>query len=400
MRSNLRQTVAMVGIALASLPRRLWISLSMIFSIALVVAVLIGFLSMAKGFEQAMTAAGSQNVAVILGGGTNQESSSAIPSDAIRSLQAASGDFGIRRDATGRLLLSSELVVPVDLARLSDGATETLALRGMGPAGPGLREGAKLSEGRLFNPGSRELVVGDRLAHDFRDLSVGQKVRLGTADWTVVGNFSAGGTAFESEIWADFQSVQAAFGSQGKVQSLRAGLTSPNGLTQLREALPQFSTTPLVVSSEAELLAAQSERTSGLIRMLGWPLAALMACGAIAGALNTMMTSVSDRTKEIATVRILGFSRTAAFLGTCGEALFLTAAGSIVGIALSWLVFNGYHASTMGAENTRMAFQLQVTSSVMLAGGLLGLAVGLTGGILASFSAARTPLLRALRTGL
>lgn len=400
MRTNFRQTLAMVGIGLGSLPRRLWISLSMILSIMLVVAVLIGFLSMAKGFEKAMTAAGSNSVAVILGGGTNQESSSNVPADAIRSLQAASGDFGLRRDAQGRLVISAELIAPVDLARQSDGGTETLSLRGMGPAGPGLREGVTLTEGRLFQPGTRELVVGDRLARDFRGLDVGQTVRLGTADWTVVGRFSAGGTAFESEMWADLQSVQAAFGRQGKVQSLRVGLSSPESIALLRDALPRFATTPLVVSSEADLFAAQSERTSGLIRMFGWPLAVLMAGGAIAGALNTMMTSVSDRTKEIATVRTLGFSRLAAFLGTCGEALALTVAGSVLGIVLSWLVFNGYHASTMGADSTRMAFQLQVTPGVMLAGGLLGLAVGAAGGILAAFAAARIPLVRALRTGL
>lgn len=397
MRSNFRQITAMIGIGLGSLPRRVWISLSMILSITLVVAVLIGFLSMAKGFEQAMTGAGSPSVAVILGGGTNQESSSTIPAEALRALQATSADLGIRRDAEGRLLVSRELVTPVDLARASDGGTEMLALRGMSAAGPGLRDGVWLVAGRLFQPGARELVVGARLAQDFRGLGVGETVRLGAADWTVVGQFSAGGTAFESEIWADLEAVQAAFGSQGKVQSLRVGLVSPQAIETLRAALPQFSTTPLVASSEADLFATQSERTSGLIRMFGWPLAVLMACGAIAGALNTMMTSVSDRTKEIATVRTLGFSRLAAFVGTCGEALVLTLIGAGLGILLSWLVFNGYQASTMGAENTRMAFQLQVTFGVMLTGGLLGLAVGVVGGVLAAFSAARIPLVHALR---
>ncbi|MGD9918228.1 MAG: ABC transporter permease [Paenirhodobacter sp.] len=390
----------MIAIGLASLPRRLWISAAMVLSIALVVCVLIGFLSMAKGFETATVGAGSASVAVILGNGTNQESNSTIPGDVVRAMRASQEDFGVERDAQGQLMLSRELVVPVDLPRAANGAPQTLALRGMDQTGPALRRNAHITAGRLFSPGARELVVGARLSHDYKGLSLGDKVSIGGVDWTVVGQFTANGSAFESEIWGDLDAVQSAFDAQGRIQSLRVALTSPAGLQALQDALPRFSQMPLVARSEIALFAAQSERTGALIRMFGWPLAILMATGAIAGALNTMMTSVADRSTELATVRTLGFSRLAAFFGTCGEAIVLSAIGAIVGMLASWLIFNGFHASTLGGGQTQTGFDLRVNGSVLLAGGALGLAVGIIGGGIAAFSATRISLAQALRASL
>jgi putative ABC transport system permease protein len=156
-------------------------------------------------------------------------------------------------------------------------------------------------------------------------------------------------------------------------------------------------TTPLVAVSEADLYAAQSGRTASLIRLFGWPLALLMAIGATAGALNTMMSSVSDRTVEIATVRALGFSRLSSFLATWFEAVTLAAAGVAVGTLASWFAFNGWQASTVGTNNARIGFDLAVTPDVMLIAGLLGLAVGLLGGAIAAIAATRLPLTAALR---
>lgn len=391
-----RQARVMIRTNLASLPRRRAISASMALSVALVVCVLAGFLSMAKGFETALAGAGSQSVAVILGGGTNQETGSDIPADVIRTLGAMTGDLGIVRDADGKLLSSREIVVPVEMKHAADGATRTLALRGMDLAGPAIRDGIALSAGRIFTPGTREIVVGDRLADEF-GLDVGDVVRLGAVDWTVAGRFSAHGSAFESEFWADLDAVRAAFDRQGEVQSLKLRLTDPTALGRLQEKLATIRQTPLVALSEADLYAAQSGRTASLIRLFGWPVALLMAVGATAGALNTMMSSVSDRTVEIATVRALGFSRLSAFLGTWIEAVVLAGAGVVLGLLASWLVFNGWQASTIGANNTRMAFQLTVTPDVLLTAGLLGLAIGILGGALPAIAATRLPLTAALR---
>ncbi|MBN9222236.1 MAG: FtsX-like permease family protein [Mesorhizobium sp.] len=394
--SQLKQTAAMTGANLGSLPRRAWIATSMVLSVALVVAVLTGFLSMAKGFEKTLAGAGSASVAIVLGGGTNQEIGSDIPADLIRNLRANRGETGIARDSAGAAIVSREILVPIDVKRLADGVDQTLALRGMDQAGPAVRDGVALSQGRLFAPGSREIVVGARLAGEFAGFGVGDRIRLGSVDWTVVGQFSAGGSAFESEIWADIEAVQSAFDRQGQVQTLRARLESPSSLPPLRATLASAVKTPVAALSEAEFYASQSARTSSLIRLFGWPIALLMAIGATAGALNTMMSSVSDRTVEIATLRTLGFGRLAAFTATWIEAVLLSLVGAAIGAAVSWLVFNGWQASTLGANNTRMAFQLTVTGSVMLQAGLLGLAIGVVGGTLPAFVATRLPLSAAL----
>ncbi|MGR4843339.1 ABC transporter permease [Rhizobium sp. LARHSG275] len=402
MSSALKQIFLMIRVNLGSLPRRLWISLSMVLSVALVVAVLAGFLAMARGFEAALWGTGSPGIAVILGGGTNQETGSDVPAEAIRSLTAAIGEIGVARDAAGlapagELALSREIVVPVDVVRASDGAEQTLSLRGMDLAGPGLRDRATLSQGRLFSPGAREIVVGGRIADEFSGFAVGDKVRLGAVDWTVVGHFTSGGSAFESEIWADLEAVQSAFDRQGQVQSLRVRLAGAGGLPVLQEHISAIPGAPLTAVSEADLYAAQSERTASLIRLFGWPLALLMAVGATAGALNTMMSSVSDRTVEISTLRLLGFGRLSAFTATWVEAVALSVVGAALGILASWLAFNGWQASTMGANNTKMAFQLDVTADVALTAGLLGLAIGIIGGALPALAATRLPLTSALR---
>ncbi|MFF0918199.1 ABC transporter permease [Rhizobium leguminosarum] len=397
MSSTLKQIFLMIRVNLGSLPRRLWISLSMVLSVALVVAVLAGFLAMARGFEAALQGAGSTGIAVILGGGTNQETGSDVPAEAIRSLTAATGGIGVARNAAGGLALSREIVVAVDVTRASDGADQTLSLRGMDLAGPGLRDRATLSAGRLFSPGARDIVVGARIADEFSGFAVGDKVRLGAVDWTVVGHFTSGGSAFESEIWADLEAVQSAFDRQGQVQSLRVRLAGAGGLPVLQEHLSVFPGAPLTAVSEADLYAAQSERTASLIRLFGWPLALLMAVGATAGALNTMMSSVSDRTVEIATLRLLGFGRLPAFTATWVEAVLLSVAGVALGILASWLAFNGWQASTMGADNTKMAFQLDVSADVALTAGLLGLAIGIIGGALPALAVTRLSLTSALR---
>jgi len=399
MSSTFRQVRAMLRANLLGLRQRLAISVSMMLSVALVVCVLAGFLAMAAGFERTLAGTGSASVAVILGGGSNREAGSDIPPEALRSILALGGDIGVVRDAGGSLVASREVVVTTEVAARDGAPAATLALRGMDLSGPELRDGVAFSAGRMFTPGTRELVVGLGIARQVPGFAIGNKVRLGALDWTVVGQFAAGGSAFESEVWADLDAVRAAFDRQGEVQSLRLRMAGPEAIGALRAALGTATTTPLVVLSEADLYAGQSGRTAGLIRLLGWPLALLMAIGATAGALNTMMSSVADRTVEIATLRTLGFGRMAAFLATWIEAALLALIGVGIGIALSWLIFNGWQASTLGANNARMGFQLMVTGEVMAKAGLLGLATGLIGGALPAIAATRLPLTAALRAG-
>jgi len=397
MSSQFKQVLVMTRANLMSLPRRSAIAASMAFSVALVVCVLAGFLSMAAGFETALNSAGSPTVAVILGGRTNQETGSDMPAGAIRIIEAMRGDIGAARDSAGNLIVSREIVVPVEKTDDKTGQTKMLALRGMDPTGPALRDGITLTSGRFAVPGSREIVVGKQIAEAFPALAIGGSVRLGSVEWMVVGQFSSGGSAFESEIWGDLDAVRAAFDRQGEVQSIRLRLEGNDALGRLREALGTISDTPVNVVTEADLYAAQSAGTASLIRLFGWPLALLMALGATAGALNTMMSSVSDRTVEIATVRALGFSRLSAFIATWVEAVVLAALGVTLGLTASWLVFNGWQATTIGANNASLSFQLTMNGHVMLTAGLLGMAIGVVGGALPAFSSTRLPLAAALR---
>ncbi len=380
-----------------SLSRRSAIAASMAFSVALVVCVLAGFLSMAAGFETALKSAGSPTVAVILGGGTNQEVGSDVPAGVIRIIEAMRGDIGAERDSAGNLIVSREIVVPVEKTDDKTGQTKMLALRGMDPTGPALRDRITLTTGRFAGLGAREIVVGKQVAAAFPALAIGQSVRLGSVNWTVVGQFSSGGSAFESEIWGDLDAVRAAFDRQGEVQSLRLRLEGIDAIGTFRASLATISDTPLNVATEADLYAAQSAGTVNLIRLFGWPLALLMALGATAGALNTMMSSVSDRTIEIATVRALGFSRFSAFFATWVEAIALAVLGVFIGLMASWLMFNGWQASTVGANNTSLSFQLIMDGRVILTAGVVGLSIGAIGGALPAFSSTRLPVAVALR---
>jgi putative ABC transport system permease protein len=309
-----------------------------------------------------------------------------------------SGNIGVARNEKGDLLVSREFMMPVEFAGTQETAAMTLALRGMDEFGPTIRDGSiTISAGRKFATGSREIVVGARLAGNFPDFGIGDTVRLGTVDWKVVGHFKAGGSAFESEIWSDLDSVRATFNRLGQVQSLRLRLVNASSISALQGKLQEISSTPLVAVTEANLYAAQSGRTANLIRLFGWPLAILMAVGATAGALNTMMSSVSDRTVEIATVRALGFSRLSTFLATWFEAVMLAAVGTIIGLVASWLIFNGWQASTVGSNEAQLGFKLLADGNVMLFASILGLAIGMFGGALPAIAATRLPVVVALR---
>ena len=397
MANPVKQIWMMTRVNVASLRRRMAISLSMAFSVALAVCVCVGFLSLTGGFEAVLQNTGSPSVAVVLGGGTNQEIGSEISADAIRTLQATRSDIGAVRYTNGNLVMSQELVQPVVVHLRGDGTQRTLSLRGMSAGGLDLRDDVTITDGRMFRSGAREVAVGAQLAADFPGFEIGNSIKLGAVTWNIVGHYSAPGSVFESEIWTGLDAARTAFDRKGEVQTLRLRLIDPNDLEKLQAALDRTSNEPLKAVSETHLFSGQSERTTALIRYFGWPIALLMAVGATAGAINTMMSSVSDRETEIATVRALGFGRLSAFAATWIESVFIAAVGSAVGLLVSWIVFNGWQASTLGANNTRMSFQLIVDFRVMLTAALLGVGVGVIGGLLPALSATRVPIVKALR---
>ena len=240
---------------------------------------------------------------------------------------------GIARGSDGKPLISPELYLVVDGLKRSTKTKANLPLRGIGEQGATLRKGIAIAEGRMFNPGSNEIVVGKALLREFEGFELGSTVSFGTTRWTVVGVFDAGGSVFESEIWADLPVVQSLFNRNNVVQTVRARLTSPAALSELKSYSDNDPRLKLDVKSEAAYFAEQASQTSDLIQKLGWPLAIAMAFGALAGALNTMYSSVAARATEIATLRAIGFGGFPAFVGTLVESLLLAAIGGLVGAA-------------------------------------------------------------------
>ncbi len=225
--SLLKQSFALSRANLKSLPRRFWISLSMIFSVALVVTVLLGFLAMANGFRMALQHAGSDDIAIALGTGAASELGSRIEPAQLHFLSAATQ---IARDADSQAIMSRELVVPVDATEKESGRFETLSLRGIGDHGFDVRPLVRITEGRAFTPGAPEIVVGRRLSRDYKGLAVGDDVTFGTSTWKVVGMFVAEGSVFESEMFADAGVVQTLFDRPGLVQSARIKLTGAKAM--------------------------------------------------------------------------------------------------------------------------------------------------------------------------
>jgi putative ABC transport system permease protein len=394
MRSYLLQIAAVTLINVKSIPQRFWLSLSTVVAIALVVTVLLSFLAMAYGFQRTLAGTGAPDVAIVLRGGSQAELNSTVSREQVRLIEDGPS---IARGADGKPLVSAELYLVVDGLKRSTRTKANIPLRGVGPQGPAIRKGIALVAGRMFKPGSNEIVVGKALLSEFEGFEPGSTVMFGTSRWSVVGVFAAEGSVFESEIWGDLPVVQSLFNRNNYFQTVRAKLESPAALAALRDYAESDPRLKLDVKSEVEYFAEQASQTSDLIQKLGWPLAIAMAFGALAGALNTMYSSVAARTIEIATLRAIGFGGTPAFIGTLVESLVLATAGGVIGALATYLVFDGFTTATMGANFTQVVFSFKLSPGLLLEGVMLALTVGVLGGVFPAIRAARLPIVAGLQ---
>ena len=384
------QIAAVTSINLRSIPQRWGMSLATILSIALVVGVLLGFLAMANGFRATVNGTGSESIAVLLRSGSQAELNSGFGRDTVRLIETAPG---IARDADGAAILSAELYVITDATKRSTGNDASLSLRGVDEMAPRLRENFQMVEGRMFAEGSNEIIVGEGVIREFPGFNLGETIRMGPNEWRVVGVFSTGGSVFDSEIWADVGTVQNLYNRGASYQSIRVRLDGENGLSELQAYAENEPRLDLDVTTEKEFFAQSAGGLSNLIMYLGWPLAIIMAVGALAGAWNAMYASVDSRVREIATLRTLGFSGFAAFVGTLVESLMLAFIGGLVGALITYFVFDGVSASTMGGSFTQVVFSFAVTIQSVISGVILALVVGLFGGFFPALRASRVPLL-------
>ncbi|WP_444895587.1 ABC transporter permease [Microbulbifer sp. SSSA005] len=392
MGSLIAQIVSVTLMNLGSLRRRLWMSLAMVFASAVVVAILLAFLAMAKGFEATMSGAGSSQIAILMREGSASEINSVILQDQVNLIAESAG---VARDTNGPLV-SPELYVIVDGLKKSTGTEANIPLRGLNETGMAMRNNMRMVEGRMFTPGTNEMIVGEGVLREFNGFEIGKEVRFGKNLWTVVGVFSTGGNIFESELWADIKIIQSHYNRGNSYQSIRLQLENDGDLKPIQETIKREPRLNLEAQTEQEYFASQGKQLQ-YIATFGWIISSVMALGALAGALNTMYTSVADRAREIATLRALGFSNFSAFCGTIAEAMVLAVAGGLLGSLAAYLFFDGLNTSTLGGSFTQVVFSFEMSPDLFVQGAVLALVIGFISGFFPAWRAARMPVVVAFR---
>lgn len=394
MSGSASQAVAVTAMNVRNMRQRFASSIVALIGIAGVVTVLIGVLSIREGFRAALDYSGSPDIAIVLRGGSSDELSSGFGQDQARIIMDSEH---IARDADGPIA-SAELYVIVDVPLKSTGTPANVPFRGVGQNAPKLRDNFRIVEGRMFVPGTFEVIVGAGAAEEFQDMVVGNTVRWGTTDWTIVGRFEDKGSVSESEVWTDATVLQGAYNRGNSYQSVRAKLTSADALTAFKDSLSNDPRVNTKVYSEKAFYEEQSEGLRAMITGLGFGVALLMGLGAVFAALNTMYSAVSARTREIATLRAIGFGSFPVVISVIAEALLLALVGSIVGMLVSYFAFNGIRASTINFGSfTQLSFAFTVTTDLLLQGLFYALVLGFIGGLLPSVRAARLPITTGLR---
>jgi putative ABC transport system permease protein len=379
---------------LMSIPQRRGAVAATVIGIAGVVTVLVGVLSIAAGFKQAMTVSGSPDSAIVLRSGADSEMVSGLSREQTRLIADSPGVAHV----TEGPLASAELFVIINLPKRSTGTDANVPLRGVEAAALRVRDQLKMVEGRMFEWGKDEVIVGSGAAQEFAGMNVGSKIKVGRYEWPVVGIFSANGGVSESEIWSDAKVLQAAYNRGDSFQSVYAKLISPGAFQQFKDSLTSNPQLNVKVARQSEYYADQSETLTRLINTLGFLIAFLMALGAVFGALNTMYSAVSARTREIATLRALGFGRGAVIVSLMIESLMLALIGGAIGGGLAYLAFNNFHTSTMNWQSfSQIAFAFKVTPQLLIRGIVWSAVIGLIGGLFPAIRAARLPIAAALR---
>jgi len=389
----LNQIIAVTKLNILNLPRRIATSVVAIIGVMAVVLVFAAVLSMAKGFEQTLISAGADDVAIVLRSGATGEMMSGLSNE---QTQLISNMPGVLKDGE-RPVTSAELFVVVDVPKKKTGSDANVPLRGVQADAFDVRSNVEIVDGRMFEAGKNEMIVGRAAQHEFIGLETGSTIRFGRVDWQVVGAFSDAGSVSESEIWTDSRVLQDAYRRGSSYQSVRARLQSEASFAEFKEALSNDPRFEVDVFIERDFYADQAEATSAFIRNLGYPITFLMAIGAVFGALNSMYASVSSRGTEIATLRALGFGPFAVLVSTIIESTFLALVGGLAGGALAFVVFNGFRVSTLGGSFSQVVFDFAVTPELLMQGIQVALIIGLVGGLLPAIRAARLPVAQALR---
>ena len=390
----LSQVVTVTALSLRTLPQRAGSSAVAVVGVTGVVIVFVAVLSIAEGFLAALAGAGSPDTAIVLRGGSTAETTSALAIDATRIIKDAPG---VLRDGSGPVA-SAELFVVVDVPKRGTGIDANVPLRGVEPAAFRVREEVRIVEGRPFREGTNEIIVGRSAANQFEGLELGATPRWGESAWEVVGIFEADGTLSESEIWCDARVLQPAYRRGSTYQSVLARLDSEDAFPGFRDALASDPRLDVMVEREDVFYVGQSQLIHSIITGIGTVIAVLMGIGAVFGAVNTMYSAVASRTREIATLRALGFGGVPVVVSVLFESALLSLVGGVLGGGLAYVAFHGYQTATLNWTTfTQVAFAFNVTPALLVQGALYATIMGLLGGLFPAIRAARLPIVTALR---
>ena len=387
-----KRAAQILSMGLQSLPQRWGESLVIVIGIAGVVGVLVAMLSMGEGLKKTLTGSGDERTVILLRAGSQAETNSVITRDQVPRI----GNLpGFAKGKDGRPLISAERSQVVNLQSRKDGTDTNVQFRGVGPAAFDVNPHVKLVDGRRFTPGLRELIAGRGASTQFRNLQVGKQLKLGNQIWTVVGIF-ASGDSHESELWTDADSLAAAY-NRSDFQSVIGTLESDAAIKSLQTAIAADPTLKFDVATTKSYFAKQSEGLTKTLGFLGKIVAAIMAIGAIFGALNSMYAAVAGRAREIGTLRALGFNGAPVVAAIMLETMLLAVVGGALGAGLAWLLFSGSEVSTMGSNFSQVVFKFHVTPDLLWNGLKWALAIGFVGGFYPALRAARMRITDALR---
>jgi len=357
--------------------------------------VFIAMLSLAHGFKATLVASGSPDNALVLRAGSPSEMMGGVTLDSIKVIADAPG---IARDANGPLL-TQEVVGVVPFPLISTGTDANVQIRGVSPNVLDIRKFTKIAKGRMFAPGVSELIVGKNASRTYSGLTLGNVVNFAGGHWTVVGIFDAGGSAFDSEVWCDSHILNEIMKRPPNIfQSVTVHLQNTDSFQTLKDSLTSDPRLNVDVMREIDYYAKQSTTMTTLITVLGGLVAAIMAIGAVFGALNTMYSAVSERGREIATMRAVGFGGASVVFSFLVEALLIAFVGGLLG-CLAVLPLNGLTTSTMNFQTfSNLAFAFKITPQLLVQGVFFALVMGVVGGLLPAARAAAQPVATALRS--
>ena len=388
-----RQAWSVTQVGLATIPQRLGASSVIIIGIAGVVGVLVALLAMAVGFEATLKETGSDDTVIMLRAGSNTELNSVLGHE---TAQLLAQQTQVLHNAQGQPVASPELVVVASLLKRSTGLDANVELRGVGERAWELHPNVRIVEGRKFSPGLRELIVGKGAAQQFSGTAIGSTLKLNGQVWKLVGRFEAG-DSHDSELWGDTDVVGSAYRRGSSTTTVIARLTNAEALDALKAALASDPRFQVDVQTTRAYYAAQSEQLSRQIRVLGTVVGAIMAIGAIFGALNTMYAAIATRAREIATLRAIGFRGAPVVVSVLVETMLLALLGGVLGALIAWVIFNNYTASTLGQNFSQVVFNFKVSPALLWSGLKWALAIGLIGGLFPALRAARIPVTAGLR---